>query len=173
MSEGSKTGEGRVSPSIDAVSVLVEELLARVARYDLETARLLHLRLDDQARELALATREALTLAKSLHAEHYFHVSQWEPLDDIRGLISQVDNMAAGLSVDLVEARARIAALEDAVRVKDEALRPFAAYGEYLDREWADHTDNVIVAGPIDSNMTFGDFRRARTALSNGEPHDR
>jgi hypothetical protein len=38
-------------------------------------------------------------LAIALHAKHYPEVTQWEPLrGDMGGLISQIDNMTAGLS---------------------------------------------------------------------------
>lgn len=47
-----------------------------------------------------LAYKEALSLANSLHAQHYSHVKNWKPLDDLRGLISQIDNMTCGLVKD-------------------------------------------------------------------------
>jgi len=43
------------------------------------------------------AYREARQLAEFLHAKHYAHVKQWKPLEDTRGVISQIDNMIAGL----------------------------------------------------------------------------
>ena len=49
------------------------------------------------ATALAEAKREALYLAKTLHRLHYSHVTQWKPLDDVAGIISQIDNMVAGL----------------------------------------------------------------------------
>lgn len=45
------------------------------------------------------------------------------------------------------------------------ALKPFAAYGKWLDEHYSDHEDEIIVAGPLESNMTFGDFRRARDEM--------
>ena len=63
----------------------------------------------------------------------------------------------------LATARSRIAALEDAVRVKDEALASFAGQADFY--RGRDGADLVYI--------TLHDLRRARAALSNGEPHDR
>jgi hypothetical protein len=41
--------------------------------------------------------RELRDLAIVLHRKHYPEVVQWEPLDDPRGILSQIDNMTAGL----------------------------------------------------------------------------
>lgn len=66
---------------------------------------------------------------------------------------------------------ARIADLQDAVRVKDEALRPFATIAEdYADQE----DDDFQVWRDFDvlgATLPLRIFRRARTALSNGEPN--
>lgn len=41
--------------------------------------------------------RQLRALAVALHARHYAEVLQWQPLDDAEGLLSQIDNMTAGL----------------------------------------------------------------------------
>lgn len=70
--------------------------------------------------EGALLLRELRDLAVALHRKHYFEVKNWTPLDDARGILSQIDNMTAGLSrpadqvPDMVERVAR-------------ALAPFCA----------------------------------------------
>lgn len=71
----------------------------------------------------------------------------------------QVERMADALAT----AQTHIAALEDAVRVKDEALRPFAeAY------------DKAVISGYPPCHFVGAlEFTAARTALSTGEPHDR
>jgi hypothetical protein len=51
----------------------------------------------DEVTEAELALREATALAVALHSQHYSHVPQWRPLNDIRGVISQIDNMVAGM----------------------------------------------------------------------------
>ena len=49
---------------------------------------------------------EALSLAKSLHEQFYQEqVPQWEPLEDVAGVISQIDNMVAGIAEQLAAAR--------------------------------------------------------------------
>ena len=53
--------------------------------------------------------KEAHFLATAIHRKHYHEVTQWKPLDYTAGLISQIDNMAAGLSLDLAAAREEIA----------------------------------------------------------------
>lgn len=51
------------------------------------------------------ATRYAERLAVALHQKHYPEVVQWKPLSgDLLGLLTQIDNMTAGLarSSDLI-----------------------------------------------------------------------
>lgn len=50
--------------------------------------------------DLDTAHKEALSIAVALHKRHYFDVKQWEPLPDVAGLLSQIDNMTAGLLND-------------------------------------------------------------------------
>lgn len=64
------------------------------------TESALNLRSVGAISELRLAERDARQLARALAAKHYSHVRQWQPLDSIRGLISQIDNMTAGLVRD-------------------------------------------------------------------------
>jgi hypothetical protein len=66
------------------------------------------------------AVREAVGLARALHHKHYQEdAPQWEPLDTVTGVISQIDNMTAGMSDEITALRTRLAELKD-------ALRPFA-----------------------------------------------
>jgi hypothetical protein len=39
----------------------------------------------------------ARNLAVSMHRNHYADVKQWRPLPDVLGLLTQIDNMTAGL----------------------------------------------------------------------------
>lgn len=39
----------------------------------------------------------AKTLAIAIHAKHFPEVTQWKPLDDTLGLLTQIDNMICGL----------------------------------------------------------------------------
>jgi hypothetical protein len=39
----------------------------------------------------------AKNLAIAIHAKHYPEVTQWKPLDDTLGLLTQIDNMTSGL----------------------------------------------------------------------------
>lgn len=53
-------------------------------------------------RDLAAAQSYATTLAVSMHRQHYAEDSpNWQPLTDLVGLLTQIDNMYAGLRNDL------------------------------------------------------------------------
>ena len=52
-----------------------------------------------RSRHLAAATRQAENLAIALHDKHYPEVENWEPEFDLVGLLLQIDNMTAGMSV--------------------------------------------------------------------------
>jgi hypothetical protein len=147
------------APSIDAVSGLVRELrgLAKAhalgsAFFDKENARTCSSAadaLEAQARELAEARSD-------LDAAY----------------LRQND-----ILIERDTAEARIAALEDAVRVKDEAhlgaMAALAAAISLLER-----TPKAKKAAPSDRmfDLMLDDYRKAldaaRTALSNGEPND-
>lgn len=61
----------------------------------------------DAERELGQAKREALSLANALYRRWYRDKApNWQPLDDAPGIISQIDNMTAGLGerIDALEA---------------------------------------------------------------------
>ena len=48
------------------------------------------------------AKNYATTLATSMHRQHYSETApNWQPLDDVLGLLTQIDNMYAGLRNDL------------------------------------------------------------------------
>jgi len=49
-----------------------------------------------------------------------------------------------------------------------EALKPFAAHGDYIDKEFPDDHDDTMAGGHEESFMTLGDFRRARAAYEGG-----
>jgi hypothetical protein len=53
-----------------------------------------------------------------------------------------------------------------------EALKPFAGWINDLDLEFADHEDDIIVAGRGEHVVTFGDLRRARALASQEEKQD-
>lgn len=58
--------------------------------------------------ERAEALREAKQLAEALHRRHYFHVKHWKPLDTTAAIISQIDNMTAGIGSNLEAREAEI-----------------------------------------------------------------
>ena len=54
------------------------------------------------AKQYALAECNAMSyataLATALHAKHYPEVTQWRPLPDLLGVLTQIDNMVSGLA---------------------------------------------------------------------------
>jgi len=46
-----------------------------------------------------------------------------------------------------------------------EALKIFAIYADYLDENYGDHPDHYVSKGFRGEIITFGDFRKARSAL--------
>lgn len=58
-------------------------------------------------RDLAAAQSYATTLAVSMHRQHYAEAApNWQPLSDLVGLLTQIDNMYAGLRNDFAAAQA-------------------------------------------------------------------
>jgi len=71
------------------------------------------------AAERDAAMREALSLAHILHKNHYSDVTQWVPLDDPAGVITQIDNMVAGI----VSERDALLAERDKLEAENARLR--------------------------------------------------
>ena len=112
---------------------------AALAAIEAQEKRIAELEARDDA-----ALREATILAVSLAEKHWPENMDWRPLDKTAGVISQINNMCAGLD-------ARIAELEA-------ALKPFAGMAEYCGNMSDSESQCVLV----------GDLRAARAAL-NGE----
>lgn len=108
--------------------------------------------------ENAAAHREATTLAMALWKRHYRAESpNFGLCDSVAGIISQIDNMTAGMSNDLATLRQRVAELEkDAARLNfliREELQVYEINGHYEVRE-------VTESSPITSPR-----QQARTAI--------
>jgi hypothetical protein len=63
----------------------------------------------DEAAKLA---EELRGLAIEMHRRCYSHVPQWKPSTDPRGLLSQIDNMVAGMMADNQRLRTAISWVE-------------------------------------------------------------
>jgi chromosome segregation ATPase len=71
--------------------------------------------------EVAEARAYAKYLAETMAAKGYPDVQQWEPLDDLVGLLTQIDNMVAGIRDRAEKAEQLVATLEaerDALEAK-------------------------------------------------------
>lgn len=62
------------------------------------------------------AKNYATTLAINIHAKHYPEVTQWKPLPDTLGLLTQIDNMTSGLTRQTDTERLMVDALTLAVQ---------------------------------------------------------
>lgn len=62
--------------------------------------------------EAVKLAEELRGLAIEMHRRCYSHVPQWKPSTDPRGLLSQIDNMVAGLMADNQRLRAAISWIE-------------------------------------------------------------
>jgi hypothetical protein len=63
----------------------------------------------------------------------------------------------------------RIKSLEKEMERLREALKIFAIYADYLDENYGDHPDHYVSKGFRGEIITFGDFRKARSALQQKE----
>lgn len=71
-----------------------DQMLAEKFRADKAEAAIAEAKRENEA-----ATVYAETLATALHAKHYAEITNWRPLSgDLFGLLTQIDNMAAGLA---------------------------------------------------------------------------
>jgi len=70
----------------------------------------------------------ATTLATDIHAKHFPEVTQWKPLPDTLGLLTQIDNMTCGLVMPAMDAQAELerlrASLLDLARRCERLKRP-------------------------------------------------
>lgn len=86
--------------------------------------------IESQSAEIAQASDEVKQLIESIWRAEYRHSApNWKPLPDLVGMVTQLDNMYAGVREqrdrarwDLAAANARIAALEAADRENSELL---------------------------------------------------
>jgi hypothetical protein len=62
--------------------------------------------------ESELLAEELRGLAIELHRRHYSHVPQWKPSRTPRGLLSQIDNMTAGMAEWIDKLKAAISWIE-------------------------------------------------------------
>lgn len=89
--------------------------------------------LDAKDAEIYSAKRELVSLMDSIwRAEFRKQSPEWKPLDDLPGMISQMDNMYAGVRNQRDEALAKVAELEKRLEIPD---APFQAYDGIVCRD--------------------------------------
>lgn len=88
----------------------------------------------------------ATALAVSLHAQHFSEVTQWKPLPDTLGLLTQIDNMVVGL-------RERIAELEREMNreMRADALRLRWLADDHADPETRERVRSICQSLPTRS----------------------
>lgn len=84
--------EANINIKADFIDATMNQLAASGQRIEELKAKLAEVKAERDA-----AMREALALATTLHRNHYSDVPQWEPLKYPAGVISQIDNMVAGI----------------------------------------------------------------------------
>lgn len=104
--------------------------------------------MDDPAKEIEAAEREAVTLAKSMHRRHYAESApQWECLSDVPGIISQIDNMHAGVCQQLAAAQAKLSSVYQWIeRHSQDGFINGLTHDQNLDRiadAWADKEETM------------------------------
>jgi hypothetical protein len=84
---------------------------------------------DSLTAQLAEAARYATSLAVYLRDKFYPEVTQWQPLNDLLGVLSQIDNMIAGLvKPTSSDALARYKAMEEVAKAVVEVKGDIANY---------------------------------------------
>lgn len=120
------------------------------------------------------ALREATNLATWMHRNYYSDVTQWRPLNDPAGVISQIDNMVAGLRDRLQAAEAQVGKLTEALR-ELRLIRGVAQ--ELVGGDWRivlasidiERTDAVIARALSSSLLAGGEGKQG---LSSSRDHD-
>lgn len=100
-----------------------------------ETAAMLrqqHAEIEQLKSDAELVNSCAKNLAIAMHRKNFSHITQWEPLPDTRGLISQIDNMSYWTRDDV----ARLTASREAA-IASAVLAERTAIAAQL-RKWAD-----------------------------------
>lgn len=92
----------KIDRALNTPTLALKEIRQLTAERDALSARVAELE-----GERVETMRSAIYLAKILHRQHYSEVTNWEPLDYPAGVISQIDNMVAG-----IVARAALADLQ-------------------------------------------------------------
>lgn len=121
--------------------------------------------------EAALALREAIDIAVGLHRDHYSEVTHWKPLNYLRGVLSQIDNMVTGWEARPAyppDTQPPSLPEGEAVRVAISALEPFARVST------SDASDNYKPLSGVQHfygynemrDITVADLRRAAAALT-------
>jgi len=140
---------------------------AALAAIEAQEKRIAELEARDDA-----ALREATILAVSLAETHWPGNMDWRPLDKTAGVITQINNMCAGLDARIAELEKRKKHLEEMhhgwrqgalqanarIAELEAVLKPFAGMAKYCENMSDSESQCVLV----------GDLRAARSAL-NGE----
>lgn len=61
---------------------------------------------EERQREILLS--ELKSMSETIHRRYFSHVKHWRPLDDPRGILSQIDNMTAGLLMRIEQLEAAV-----------------------------------------------------------------
>jgi len=111
--------------------------------------------LDTLREVLAIAKEEATTLAVNIHRRHYKEEApDWEVLETVSGIISQIDNMSAGLAQQIDTLRSQVKAAVTEVGKIGRELGTALARGDEWERraftvwKWVDERRRFREAHP-------------------------
>ena len=86
--------------------------------------------------ELSAAKREALELVTSIQCKEFPELTTWQPLDDVAGIISQIDNMYAGVREQRDKARMQVNEYKEALQSAESTC---ATMAQRIEREAEDY----------------------------------
>ena len=110
----------------------LEALIPIAGGLAVEALRRQHAEIERLKSDAELVNSCAKNLAIAMHRKNFSHITQWEPLPDTRGLISQIDNMSYWTRDDV----ARLTASREAA-IASAVLAERTAIAAQL-RKWAD-----------------------------------
>ena len=111
----------------------------------------------DTRGDCAAALAYASSLAETLHDKHYSRSVSWKPMPDLLGLLTQIDNMVAGII--------GTATATPSDKIAEAAL-PDTALREAIGRAWC-HEENV--AKEMDADLAEAVLWEIRAIIDGGQ----
>lgn len=114
------------------IAAILEDSMPICGRAAVIALRRQHAEIERLKSDAERVNTYAKNLAISMHRKHFSHVTQWEPLPDTIGLITQIESMSCWTGGDVAQLTA-----EREAAIASAALTERTAIAAQL-REWAD-----------------------------------